>query len=181
MTTISDDELLSKIKKILDVNEAKGKRQYIRLDCSKLKQITAFIETNGKFFPLEMSDISSVGFAVNIPQSLQSVFIPKTEVKGISITINNETFRISGVVLITKPSENKLTSVLFIKNPSDSLVEAIRKLIYQVLDTVINNEIKLCLKDETDYNKLDLKDFESYGTITDDVEEVESAEELEEV
>lgn len=182
MTNLFDIELLNKIKQILDINNAKGKRQYIRLDCSKIKQVSAFIETNGKLFPLEMCDLSSVGIAVNIPSVLANVFVPKSEISNISLTLDNRTFKISGVVLLTKQAGNKITSVLVLRT-NDTLVKAIRNFIFQMLDEKMNNDMKFCLKDETDYAKLDLKDFESYGTISDadDSEEVEEVEEAEEV
>lgn len=183
MTNIPMEELFPKIQKILDVNEAKGKRQYIRLICKKLSQISAYIRVSGKLFPLELLDISSVGFAVNMTSALSGVFVQKTAVNNISLTINKETFNITGVVLMSKISGDMMNSVLFIKSPDETLVKTIKSLIFSVLDENMSNDMKFCLKDETDYASLDLKDFESYGSIsdTDDSDDIEEAESVEEI
>ena len=181
MTNIPPNTLFSKVQKILDVNEVKGQRKYIRLSLHKNKQITCHIFIAGRLFPLELLDISSVGFAVKMTSALATVFAPNKILNNISLTINNKPYAITASVLMSKVAGDTMNSVLVIKGASEEITKIIRKFIFSVLDEQLNATMAAHEKDETNYEALDLEEFESYGSISDADDTAESAENLSEV
>lgn len=183
MTNMPFKDIFKRIQKVLDINEAKGKRKFIRLQLSMNKRINAFAEINGRVFSLEMLDISSVGFAVNVSASAASSFVPKQVLKNVSITLDKTTFTVQCVVLMSKVSGKVCNSVLYFLNPPDKFTQAVKAFIFEELDKSLEKLLSASSLDRTDYESLDLDSLGTYGEISEDeeLEEISEAEEIEEI
>lgn len=185
MTNMPFKDIFKRIQMVLDINDAKGKRKFIRLQLSMNKRINAFAEINGRVFSLELLDISSVGFAVNVSASAASAFAPKQLLRSVSVTLEKKTFVIQCVVLMSKVSGKVCNSVLFFLNPPAKFTQAVKTFIFEELDNNMEEILGCASLDKTDYASLDLESFGTYGEMSEDsddvIEEISEAEEIEEI
>lgn len=194
------NKVLNKIIAILDLNGSKGRRKYIRLACKDDKNITGYFADKDKLFPLELLDISSVGFACITGASLLPTMAKNTLIKNISITIKRSTIAFSAVVLnsaVTKDNPSKIQVVLLFASCSEADRACIREYIFENLDAVHNKFMKNSMKDLSSYSQKpvapnpasevpELRTFEEINSIQNSgqqisLEGLDSLEDLEEI
>lgn len=150
-TDVPVEDLFTQFKKILDDNEAKGKRQYIRLDCEKIKDVNAYLALGTKLFIIDVNNISTTGIAIKTIPDLAPAFKPNSEVYNISLSIKRHSFVISGVVYHSSIESGFLNAVILLGKLNDKEQDIIRKFIFGELDKRISVDLDTCLKDTKNY------------------------------
>jgi len=161
------EDLFNKLKDILDVNGAKGRRQYIRLNTKNRKDIYGYLTHGTKLFSMSIEDISTAGIAVKGPASMASVFTKGTVIPNLSLTIDRKTFVIAAVVLncSLEDSGQNCKAVLLTPSLKETDKNTIRGFIFDVLDGQFTQELKTALIDKTDYETFELpKDPDQLGS-----------------
>ena len=113
------------ILKVLEANEAKGRRQYIRVLCTK-GSASLNVMDDGTSFNGTMVDISSVGMACYFDSD--PGFKARSMVKSIQLRLKGVLCQVTGVVMGSRPDdEGKILYVLlFDPRTSDDIREKIR-------------------------------------------------------
>ena len=136
--------LIEKIIGILELNGAKGRRKYIRLDCDENIKINGYFANQSQLLQVSIANISSVGFTCYYPRSYGAALAAKMIVPSFSITLGRRSVATPSVVFDVKAVDenNYFAVLLFLKQvgPDDRkviknfifehLVERIDKLIY---------------------------------------------------
>ena len=143
-----------KIRDILDLNGAKGRRKYIRLASKDLREVNGYLAYKDKLYNFSIDDISSVGFSCSYPMDMIEVFPKNLLHPCVSLTLGRRTIVVSSVVFGTRNNENKGSSVLlFTKEVSKEVRKSIRNFIFDILDEKHNEFVKNSIQDLTDYSK----------------------------
>lgn len=151
-----------KIKDILDLNGAKGRRKYIRLDCKNLSSVNGYFAAKDRLYTFSIDNISSVGFACVYPAEITGLFQKNSVLPSVSLTLGRKTIIASSVVFDTRIVNNKGFSVLlFNKDVSKETRVAIRNFIFDTLDENFNNIVKNSISDLTDYSQKIVTDKDS--------------------
>jgi len=179
-TNLPFKDIFNRINMVLEINETKGKRKYVRLQISNNDRISVFASFNGRAFSLEVLDISSVGLAVNVSAAAASAFAPKQILNSLSFTIDKKTFTIQCVVLMSKVSGKVCNSVLYFLNPPEKFIRVVKSFISSELEKDMAKLLERASLDHIDYASLDLDSLGTYGEISEEDEEVEEIEEIEE-
>lgn len=145
--------LFDRIVKILDINGAKGRRKYVRLDCFGMKSVYASVFIQGRMIDFQLDDLSSAGFAANCSKKFMP-FIQKGAVVGITLHIGVKDLVVDCVVYAVKENESTMTCV-FVFSPSvDEKVKVyIRSFVFSTLQNKMNTFILSNIEDQTDYSK----------------------------
>lgn len=143
-----------KIKDILELNGAKGRRQYIRLDSRNLNTINGYFAAKDKLYSFNIENISAVGFACNYPKEIVDIFQKNMVYPSVSITLGRKTTVVSCVIFDTRIANDKGFSVmLFTKDVSSTIRQEVKTFIFDTLDEALHNMIENSMKDLTDYSK----------------------------
>lgn len=164
------EELFRKVKDILDVNGAKGRRQYIRLNCKNRKDIYAYLTHGTKLLSLTIDDISTAGMAVRGSASMATLFTKGTVIPNLSLTIERKTFVISSVVLNCGLDETGKNCKIVLLTPSLKDVDknVIRNFIFEIMDSQFKEDLRTALIDKTDYDKFEIPEESSIlGSVKD--------------
>lgn len=146
------EKLVEHFKGILQINGAKGCRQYVRLNCAERDDINGYMALGNNLFSFKVLDISVVGFACSYNKKEMHVF-PKNSIhKDISLTIGRKSF-VSPVVAFDTQLKNDqgFTVMLFTKEFPSSDRAIIQNYIFKVLDEQFEQTYKLAMPDYTDY------------------------------
>lgn len=147
----SDDKILEEIVDILEANNAKGRRQYVRAKINKDSTTYLMWYTQDKFLKFNMQDISSVGMAIDIPSSYASYFKTGILMKGLSIKFDTRQFDITALVYALKPKADGFIGVLLIKDISHEARSFIREYVAESLQNELFAKIDTSIPDKTDY------------------------------
>jgi len=149
------DKTGSKIKDILDLNGAKGRRQYIRLDCKNIdNSVTGYFAAKDKLFTFQVDNISSVGFACYYPHEIAVLFQKNSIIPGISLSIGRKTLVCPSVVFDTRINNGKGFSVLlFTKEVGSNIRAQIKEFVFEVLDSQFKEFVSNSIQDMTDYSE----------------------------
>lgn len=150
------DKITEKIVKICEINGAKGRRQYVRLDCKQRKDATLHIEKEGRLFTMKLIDISSCGFACAIGVKEKEIFKEKEVYKKIIITLGTKTINCEAAVFAIKDGLPYATIVmLMMPSTSASTKNIIRSYVFSTLQKDMETLSKSIMKDMTDYSIVD--------------------------
>ncbi len=156
------DDTLKNLIGILNINGAKGKRKFIRLDCPDRSDINGYVASGSKLYSFKLTSISSQGFICVAPLDMAFLFKPKTLLKNVSITVERINIIFSVVVVNVKLSANACTViVLMTKGTSPEVKSTIKKYIFRVLDSQYRAFYTSAMKDMEDYGKVKSSSSES--------------------
>lgn len=141
-----------KIKDILELNGAKGRRQYIRLDCRNSTEVNGYFAAKDKLFSFNIQNISVVGFACDYPQESAVLFQKNMVFPSVSLTLGRKTTVVSCVVYDTRIVNDRGFSVMLFKDVGASIKNEIKMFIFDTLDDSLHDAIKNSIKDLTDYS-----------------------------
>lgn len=146
------ERLLKHLTGILDINGAKGRRQYIRLTSNNLDDISGYMTYSDNLFSFTIENISAVGFACTYNVNKVDIFQKNTLINSISITLVKKAICCSVVVFDTRIVNGKGFSVMLFKDllPEDRKV--IKNYVFMHLDMVLGVEIDNAFPDYTDYS-----------------------------
>lgn len=110
-------KLLDEFTKVLDVNGAKGRRKFLRLDTRNEHDVSGYLAAGGKLFALTIRDISSAGFAVIYKQNIVNLFQKNTLLRNLNISAGRKSMVCSCIVFNTQLNEDGTAmSVLMLTN-----------------------------------------------------------------
>ncbi len=149
------DELITKLEGILRINNAKGIRKYVRVDCVSDKLISALCEIDGKQHVLRIENISSAGLLCSAPATLATEFSANLLLKDFLLSLRSQKIKCVTVVLKSFVSNGKLSIVLlFTKGLSFAAKSAIQAYIRFFLQNSIETALATTQPDTEDYSKL---------------------------
>ncbi len=130
------EKFLKDFMMILDLNGAKGRRKYIRLDTRGIDDVNGYIVHQGKLFTLGIKDISSAGFAVTFKKELSYIFQKNTHIRDLSITVGRKSMVCSCIVFNTMiNADGSAMSVLMLTNENpETTKDFIRNYIFEKFD-----------------------------------------------
>ena len=151
------ESLLEHFAAILDLNGAKGRRKYLRLDTRGEKDVSGYMTAGGKLYTVNIKDISSVGFAIIYKPDLMPLFQKNTLVRNLCLSAGRKSMVCSCIVFNTQMNQDGTAmSVLMLTNENpESTKTYIRDYIFQKFDAKMNTLIENVEKDDTRYNYSD--------------------------
>lgn len=164
-------EVLKSFSAILDLNGAKGRRKYIRLDTRGLNDVRGYMTSDNRLFTVDVKDLSSSGFAVTFKAEIASLFQKNTLIRNICISAGRKSMVCSCVVFNTLVNQDgSAMSVLMLTNENPESTRAyIRNFIFEKLDEKMNEVIKNTDNDVDSYSDTDeydnLNDFEVLNSL----------------
>ena len=149
--------ILEHFTKILDLNGAKGRRKYLRLDTRSERDVSGYMTAAGKLYTVNIKDISSVGFAINYKQELVPLFQKNTLIRNLCLSAGRKSMVCSCIVFNTQMNQDGTAmSVLMLTNENpEETKNYIRDYIFQKFDLKMNALIENVIKDDTRYNLSD--------------------------
>lgn len=179
VTMVSDpDTMARQFMEIFEINGAKGRRKYVRADCStdKTAYITLTAENQRMQFPLE--DISSVGLAFSCSNDKIQNFPEKSLFRNCIINLKSETVICDCAVIMQKTNEKKAIIVMLFTKESSFQTKTI-------LHTYVYNRNQVSMEPKYILEPEDPVDYEHFKPKTTDAQtnsdELEVLEDLEEV
>ena len=185
LNEIKGAELIKTVIGILELNGAKGKRKYLRLDCDESISINGYFATQTQLLQVSIANISSVGFTCIFPKSYGAVLAKKMIIPSFSITLGRRSIATPSIVFDVKSFDNNnyFAMLLFLKSVGADDRKVIKNFIFEQMEKRLDNLIYANPPDIDDYlGKSALseeKDKQTDETV-DEVEEIEEAEEVEE-
>lgn len=151
-------KLLEDFTKVLDVNGAKGRRKFLRLDTRNEHDVSGYLAAGGKLFALTIRDISSAGFAVIYKQNIVNLFQKNTLLRNLNISAGRKSMVCSCIVFNTQLNEDGTAmSVLMLTNENpESTRTYIRNYIFEKNAAKIEFELKGMDKDSSSYSDTEL-------------------------
>jgi len=147
------DDITNTLRGILEINGAKGRRQYIRAQCASDKNAIMYYTVGDKLYQMKLIDISSVGMVAILPFQFRTLVQPNSVMRNITISLNNKNIVLNAAVYGIKKNAQFLMLVLFfIKGTPASVKTSIREYIFKFLDANMISSIIGEAIDSTDYN-----------------------------
>lgn len=144
--------IYSNIQKILELNGAKGRRLYVRLDCYGLDYVTANCIISNRMIDFVLDDISSVGFAAHCSKGFAAV-LQKGITYNLTLHIARKDYLIKAVIYLIKENEADNTYVfMFDESTPETVKEEIRTFVFKVLQEKMNTLLNAQIKDMHDYS-----------------------------
>lgn len=144
--------VINTIEKILDLNGAKGRRKFIRLDCEGSNTVTATSLIGDKMVDYKLQDLSIAGFAARISPNMAPLFEKGRGIGGISIKLGIRSVSVDVTVFAVK-NDGRNCVVVFLLSPNTHIriLDEIRKFIHKSLQAMMDSLVDSTIKDLTDY------------------------------
>ena len=151
------EKFLSNFIKILDLNGAKGRRKYLRLDTRGADDVSGYMTSQGKLYSINVKDISSVGFAITYKQEIIDLFQKNTLIRDLCISVGRKSMVCSCIVFNTQPNpDGTAMSVLMLTNENPEETKTyIRNFIFEKYGRLMNSVIETVEKDTASYAQPD--------------------------
>lgn len=141
-------ESLEIILKALEVNEARGKRKYVRVKCEQVENVGCNIKIGDKLYNPIIKDISSFGMAFYFKDN-ETFFKKETFIENIQLKLKGVLLFVSGKIYDVREIDDKIIYVLIFHNLQFDEKEKIHDFIYKVLQEEMGKEIECFKKDES--------------------------------
>ena len=176
LTEFKGSALIDKIVGILELNGAKGKRKYLRLDCDSTDMLDGYFATQSQLLQVSILNISSVGFTCCYPRSYGNALVKNMLVPSFSITFGRRSIVTPSVVFDVKiVDENRLFAImLFTKQVGEDDRKVIKNYIFEQLEARFEKLIYAEQPDVEDYSNRKPK-----TAVAEEVEEIQEAEDAE--
>ena len=151
------EKFLTNFIKILDLNGAKGRRKYLRLDTRGAEDVSGYMTSQGKLYSINVKDISSVGFAITYKQEIIDLFQKNTLIRDLCISVGRKSMVCSCIVFNTQPNpDGTAMSVLMLTNENPEETKTyIRNFIFEKYGRLMNSVIETVEKDTASYAQPD--------------------------
>jgi hypothetical protein len=126
------------ILKVLEVNEAKGRRKYIRAKCSDLTINSFNVKIGNLTRKGKIKDISSVGMACVFDDRL--TFELKTRLDDIQLNLKGLICNVTGIIAGIRTETETVYLVMFDPNMTDATREKISNFIFKCLQETLVKE-----------------------------------------
>ena len=147
-------KIISSIEDILKINNAKGRRQYVRANC--LSDRSAFLIWNdGNLVnQVKLVDISHVSAATLAPSIKNTKLEKNTLIRGATLKIGSKQFIINFIVYdIHTRGDKELLITLFTPDSAPGLREPIMEYIFEILQAQMAASLNGEKRDDTNYNQ----------------------------
>ena len=154
-TTGKKDVLIKSVVDVINMNGARGKRQFIRVMCLQDKSAELVAQWGSSMCRMKMLDISSVGTAVQIPAQYRLMFQEKTLIPNVTLRLGTATYTVSiAVFQIFERGGATMAVTMFGKNTSSNVTTAVKNYIFSALQHQMFISINGIGPDPTDYATL---------------------------
>ena len=176
--------LIEKIVGILELNGAKGRRKYLRLDCDENVKINGYFANQSQLLQVSIVSISSVGFTCYFPRSYGDALRKNMLVPSFSVTLGRRSIVTPSVVFDVKVHDASrcFAVMLFLKQVGADDRKVIKHFIFEQLERRFDDLIYSIPPDIEDYSNRGIKAAEAAASeeAAEEVEEIEEAEAVEE-
>ena len=174
LSEIKGQALIENIIGILELNGAKGKRKYIRLDCGNNVLINGYFANQTQLLQVTIANISSVGFTCYFPKSYGAVLSKNMLVPSFSITLGRRSVVTPSVVfdVASADANNYFAVLLFLKQVGPEERKVIKNFIFEQLEQAFKTKLYADPPDIEDYFGKEEKPSEGEQTEVEDAEEV---------
>ena len=133
------DESFRVILKVLEANEAKGKRKYIRLKVESKVNTFAEFKINERYFKAVIHDISSVAMTVSFED--QNISLEQSEIDYIMLHLSGVSIHLKGKLIGSRVIDPKILYVIsFVTNNEER--DKVKNYIYRKKQEYLDNEIR---------------------------------------
>lgn len=153
LNEIKGAALIDNIIGILELNGAKGKRKYIRLDCDDSISINGYFANQTQLLQVSIANISSVGFTCYFPKSYGAALTKNMIVPSFSITLGRRSIVTPSVVFDVKSLDNNnyFAVLLFLKQVGAEDRKVIKNFIFEHMEKRLDDLIYADPPDIDDY------------------------------
>ncbi len=153
LNEIKGSALIENVIGILELNGAKGKRKYLRLDCDETISIHGYFANQTQLLQVSIANISSVGFTCYFPKSYGEALKKNMIVPSFSITLGRRSIVTPSVVFDVKSFDNNnyFAVLLFLKQVGMEDRKVIKNFIFEYMEQRLNNLIYAEPPDIDDY------------------------------
>lgn|SRR5574344_58382 len=147
------DDITDTLKGILEINGAKGRRQYVRAQCVKDNSAMMYYTVDNKMYQLKLIDISSVGVAALLPPQFNNLVQPNSVLRNVTFSFSTKQIQLDAAVFAIKESDKFSTLViLFMKGTSGANRKTVRDYVFSMLEQKVLESIIGEEKDSTNYS-----------------------------
>ena len=125
------------ILKVLEVNEAKGRRKFVRANCEKDPRIVMNFGYKESNYEGSILDISSVGIACEFPAPVPVE--NKTVLHKIQLNLRGSLVQADAIILSRRYDSEKILVMVFNPRPKEAELEKIHNFIHKTLQKTIEN------------------------------------------
>lgn len=119
------------ILKVLEVNEAKGRRKFVRVNCENDPKVLLNFSHNEFSYKGQIIDISSVGIACRFQETVSVE--NKTILHKIQLNLKGSLIQTDGIILARRSDSENILIIVFNPRPKESELEKIHKFIHRAL------------------------------------------------
>ena len=183
LTEFKGSALIEKIVGILDLNGAKGRRKYLRWDCSSNDTpLNGYFANGSQLLQVSIVNISSVGFVCYYPASYGDALKKNALIPSFSITLGRRSIVTPSVVFETKrvDATKYISIMLFSKHVGQDDRKVIKNFVFDQLQDRFEKLVFAAQPDVEDYSNKAQKapKPEDIAENADSAENVEEAEEV---
>jgi hypothetical protein len=148
------EDITETIEGILNINGAKGRRQYVRTNCSSDPDAILLVRIENKIYKMRLLDISVVGTACILAPQYKDMFQTNSVIRDVFVTIGKKSFTCSvAVYAIVADRQYCKLVLLFMQGLPYAAKKLIRTYITTKLQQTVNDIVKGNIRDMTDYSK----------------------------
>ncbi len=119
------------ILKVIEVNEAKGRRKFVRVNCENDPKVLLNFSHKEYSYKGQIIDISSVGVACRFPETVS--VDNKTILHKIQLNLKGSLIQTDGIILARRSDNEKILIIVFNPRPKESELEKIHRFIHKIL------------------------------------------------
>ena len=142
---------------ILDLNGAKGRRKYLRIDTRGAGDVSGYMTSAGKLYTISFKDLSSAGFAITYKQELTPLFQKNTLIRNLCLSVGRKSMVCSCIIFNTQVNpDGTAMSVLMLTNENPEETRTyIRNYIFEKFNRQMDALIQAVDKDIASYSQTD--------------------------
>jgi hypothetical protein len=154
MTNERMEDVTDTIRGILNINGAKGRRQYVRTNCESDPNALMLVRIGGKMYKMHLLNISIVGAACILAPQYKDMFQTNSVIRNISVMLGGKYFDCTVAVYAvdSTPKYCKLV-LLFMHGLPYAVKKLIRTYVTDTLQKKVLDIIKSNPQDMEDYSK----------------------------
>ena len=147
------NSIIPSLTEKLDSLGAKGKRKFVRADCTNDASAGFLWISGGRMFKARLIDISTASVAILLPSSNLPFLNTKTEIV-VSLQLNGRQLQVHVKALVVKPNgPNSYAAIFVINNETteENNITLIREYIFETLERDITQSVMGFAIDKTNY------------------------------
>jgi len=124
------------ILKVLEANEAKGRRKFVRANCEKDQRVVMNFGYKESSYEGSIIDISSVGIACEFPEPIP--IENKSVIPKIQLNLRGSLVQADAIILSRRYDSDKIIVMVFNPRPKELELEKIHNFIHKTLQKTID-------------------------------------------